>query len=201
MTSITLFDLPEFEGGMLQLNADIDHFAKARRGSALVQSEAWSCTVEGGIWLLHAATYFGGEVSVLQPGQYPDRQAMRMCGRPLRSLRPLAGPGLYVFDYPNFAGQMHRITEARALVPGVEVTAGSTSAIVTGGAWTVHEGAGFAGRSWTIQPGLYTNFALPEIGDGAIRSARPERAGSEPSTGRIPVMHPDEALATQAAIA
>lgn len=201
MTSITLFDLPEFEGGSLRLEADTDHFAKTCRDSALVQPEPWSCRVESGLWLLYAATYFSGEVSVLQPGQYADRQAMQMCGRSLKSLRPLAAPGLYIFDYPNFAGKMHRITEAWALVPGVDVTAGSTSAIVTGGAWTVHEGAGFAGRSWTIQPGLYTTFALPRIGDGAIRSARPEGTGDTASTSRIPLIRSDEALASRAAIA
>lgn len=84
--SIILFKLFNFEGNTkFEIGTDVAEFPKS------FDNEVSSAIVRGGTWLLYRGSDFTGDVSILEPGEYPNPTALGSNNK-LSSIRPLPTP-------------------------------------------------------------------------------------------------------------
>jgi hypothetical protein len=168
MAKITIYKDTNYGGRNLEFT-----YPEANLKNEGFNDEASSCKVESGTWILYKDTDFGGDYSVLGPGNYADADAMGISNDSLSSLRPLPESGICLFKDTNFRGRMVALTGAESNFKNINFNDEASSVIVVSGTWNLYEDTNFKGTKWTLDVGQYQTPQEGGFNNDNISSAQP----------------------------
>ena len=125
-------------------------------------------------FILYEHPRFEGRSYVLRPGNYYSSHAWGDSGNSISSARALPPRGttaISLFQHPNFRGRMAVLYNSDRFLRYIDFDDHLSSAIVTGGTWSVYDHPYYTGASVRLTTGHYPN-GIFRLGHDIVSSVR-----------------------------
>uniref|UniRef100_A0A3P8YGQ3 Beta/gamma crystallin 'Greek key' domain-containing protein n=1 Tax=Esox lucius TaxID=8010 RepID=A0A3P8YGQ3_ESOLU len=163
-----VYEQPGFEGPSLEIDGDVFRFGgeaddEASNVDSIGLKSVGSVKVLGGFWVGYDQPGFEGQQYVLEEGEYLDWRDWGGGADQLLSMRPVLAdfmsPHLKMFSDRDFGALGANIDLLEPIVDleGTGYGTKTQSIDVVSGVWVAFEEAGFSGKMYLLEKGLYGN--------------------------------------------